>query len=122
VCKTSLGWAELALVAANPSVAEPSSAPAQRISAADFAALPIVEKPILSPDGHRVAARHVRDGETTLLVIDANNPEARARMFPLGKKSVYSLRWAGNHRLLITVNLTTSIGGREVPVPASRRH
>ncbi len=106
-----LAWAPLSLAASTVVSAEP----AQRISAADFAALPIVEKPILSPDGHRIAALHVDGGKTTIVILDADRPEALPKAIPLDKRSIFALHWAGNHRLLITVQLTSLIDGRSIP-------
>lgn len=80
-----------------------------------FAALPDMYRPLLSPDGHRIAARKTADGSTTLVIIDADNPTARARGLPIGKWPVASLKWAGNQRLLLTVQSTFDINGYEFP-------
>ena len=103
------------LAAAGALSAEPDAAAARRISVADFAALPEVEQPILSPDGRRIAARQVKDGKTTILIFDADHPEAVPQGLPISKTSIYSLRWAGTHRLLVTVKLTQWIHFTEVP-------
>jgi dipeptidyl aminopeptidase/acylaminoacyl peptidase len=107
------GWAA-AFLAATAASAEPNVA-AQRISIANFAALPDLEAPILSPDGRRIATRRTRDGNTTILIFDADHPEAVPRAFPLDKASIYALRWAGSHRLLLTVKRTELFNGFHVP-------
>jgi dipeptidyl aminopeptidase/acylaminoacyl peptidase len=104
----------LALIAsAAPVLADP---PIARIPVAKFAALPTIRRPVLSPDGHRIAARSVADGKTTLLVLNADQPEEAAKGVPLGKMTVSDLDWAGNQRLLLQVRLTEKIpGGDEIP-------
>jgi dipeptidyl aminopeptidase/acylaminoacyl peptidase len=102
-------------IVAAPIFAQPTSSPVQRISAADFAALPIVEKPLLSPDGHKIAALHTQEGKTTILIFDADHPEAPPKGMPINKTSVFALRWAGNRRLLLTIKLTQSMGDFVVP-------
>ena len=88
----------------------------ERIPVAKFAALPTMQRPILSPDGLRIAARSVADGKTTLLVLDADKPEGPAKGIPLGKTTVADLDWAGNQRLLLQVRLTQKVaGGDEIP-------
>jgi hypothetical protein len=104
----------LALVAsAAPVLADP---PIAQIPIAKFASLPTIRRPVLSPDGHRIAARSVADGKTTLLVLNADQPEAPAKGIPIGKMTVSDLDWAGNQRLLLQIRLTEKIpGGDEIP-------
>lgn len=103
----------LALVAsAAPVLADP---PIARIPVAKFASLPTIRRPVLSPDGHRIAARSVADGKATLLVLNADQPEAPAKGIPLGKMTVSDLDWAGNQRLLLRIRLTEKILGDEIP-------
>lgn len=96
-----------------------SGAPAttlpQRIPIAKFAALPAMQRPLLSPDGLRIAARSIADGKTTLLIVDADKPEI-AKSIPLDKTTVTDLDWAGNNRLLVQIRLTEKVaGGDEIP-------
>lgn len=106
----------LALAAAPvPAVAAPAAAPqAAPISTHDFAALPTLTRPILSPNGHKVIARTVRDGNTTLLILDADKPESPARGIPIGKANISALQWAGNDRLLLTVRSKDIVYDQEV--------
>jgi dipeptidyl aminopeptidase/acylaminoacyl peptidase len=92
-----------------------ATAPVERISAADFAALPLISHPILSPDGHRIATRRVTNGETTILILDADHPEAVPKAVPVGKTPISSVLWAGNHRLLLTVMIKRYVGEEELP-------
>jgi dipeptidyl aminopeptidase/acylaminoacyl peptidase len=87
-----------------------AAAPPPLIPIAKLAALPTMRKPILSPNGHRIVARSVKDGETTLMILDADHPEVPARAIRLGKMSVADLDWAGNGRLLAQV-----IGKEDLP-------
>ena len=98
--------------------AQPTTAPKRvtpRISAADFAALPLLVKAKLSPDGHRIAAQNVVDGKTTIVVLDAEKPEQILRAIPITTASAYSLAWAGNRKLLLTVLKKEKLFGSEVP-------
>jgi dipeptidyl aminopeptidase/acylaminoacyl peptidase len=111
-----LGVAALVIAAAPARTGGPIAAGIARIPAADFAALPIVEKPVLSPDGLRVVARHVKDGQTTIVVLDANHPDAPASVFPIGKTGAYSLSWAGNRRLLLTALVKQHFAEKDISV------
>ena len=93
-----------------------SAAPAPLIPIARFAELPQLRKPILSPDGHRIAARSIANGETTLVILDADHPERVINTIKIGKASVAGLNWAGNGRLLLQVLSRDKLpGGEEIP-------
>lgn len=93
-----------------------SAAPAPLIPIARFAELPQLRKPILSPDGHRIAARSTANGETTLVILDADHPETVINKIKIGKASVADLNWAGNGRLLLQVLSKEKLpGGDEIP-------
>jgi dipeptidyl aminopeptidase/acylaminoacyl peptidase len=92
------------------------AAPAPLIPIARFAELPQLRKPILSPDGRRIAARSIANGETTLVILDADRPETVINKIKLGKASVADLNWAGNGRLLLQVLSKEKLpGGEEIP-------
>jgi dipeptidyl aminopeptidase/acylaminoacyl peptidase len=74
-----------------------------QISTREFAALPVLRKPELSPNGHRIVAQSIKDGNTTLVIVDADKPDQPGRAVPLGKTTVAALQWAGDSRLLLTV-------------------
>ncbi|HEX6740327.1 MAG TPA: S9 family peptidase [Sphingomicrobium sp.] len=107
-------WAAAASAAPGPSTRPPV------IPVADFAALPLLRKPLLSPDGHRIAARKVADGKTTIVILDADHPEATPRLIELGKAHVAGLTWAGNQRLLLTVMSERHIYHVDVDIPYLR--
>lgn len=89
---------------AGAGVAENSSAAAQRISAADFGALPFMSHPKLSPDGKRVLTSAYLGGEKALAVIDLIAGSSASRRISVPDQ--YDLvwyRWAGDQRILMSV-------------------
>ena len=94
---------------------KPSTAPPAKISTADFAALPVLRRPLLSPDGRQIAARSTLAGKTNLVILDADRPEQAASVIPLGEANVAALRWAGNRRLLLTAQSTQKFAGFDIP-------
>lgn len=110
--------AALALAAGSvPAWADGQPAPATpaRISTTDFAALPLLYRPVLSPDGRRIAARATFDGKTRLVILNADNPDQKPKAIALGETNVAGLRWAGDQRLLLTVQSTQKIFDVEIP-------
>lgn len=87
----------------------------RRIPTADFAALPVMYKPLLSPDGRRIAARATADGKTRLVLLNGDRPIDPPQTISIGETTVAALRWAGNQRLLLTVEATQAIRGFEFP-------
>ena len=103
----------LALVAGTTSLgAEPRPA---RIPIAKFAALPDISKPVLSPDGKLLVGQSTVNGNTSLIIIDADRPESVGKVIPLGKPSVASVTWAGSKRLLLQARITRKFGDNEIP-------
>ncbi|QNP44245.1 hypothetical protein H9L15_07200 [Sphingomonas daechungensis] len=84
-----------------------------------FAQLPAMRKPVLSPDGHRIVARATTNGRGRLVLLDADQPEAKPKVIDIGTANVAALQWAGNKRLLMQVLSTDYIYG-VVPVPILR--
>ncbi len=81
-----------------------------------FAELPIMSRPLLSPDGHRIVARSTVDGRTTLELIDPDHPEKVVKSIPLGQTRIKGLYSAGNHRLLLQFQITYKLSnGGEIP-------
>lgn len=105
-------------------VAGSHAAPAPKqalIPLADLAALPILTKPLLSPNGQRIAARRIADGKSTLVILDAGRPETPVRIIPLGDTGeIFGLAWAGNDRLLLTVLAMRHIYHVDVDLPYLR--
>lgn len=81
-----------------------------------FATLPVLKKPLLSPDGRQVAARSIKDGRSTIVLIDADRPTTPPRTIALGEIEIAGLRWAGNKRMLVTVLANDDVaGGYRIP-------
>jgi dipeptidyl aminopeptidase/acylaminoacyl peptidase len=109
--RTIVSVCGLVLAAGYASVA--GAAPAPLIPVARFAELPEMRKPILSPDGHRIAARSTANGETSLVILDADQPEKPGKRIKLGKATVADLNWAGNGRLLLQVLSKEELPGED---------
>lgn len=86
--------------------------PAPPIAISDFAALPTVENPRLSPNGKMIAARSVVDSKHFLVLIDADNPAAQRRI-AMGEPKISAIHWAGNDRLLIEILAETKFAHQE---------
>ena len=79
-----------------------------------FAALPALSGPALSPDGKRLALIQVRGGlpVVTLWTLDA--PTMPPMIIPAQEGFIDSVRWANNHRILVTVNSNAKFYGDNV--------
>jgi dipeptidyl aminopeptidase/acylaminoacyl peptidase len=104
----------LALLAAAPVVAS-AQAP-KRIPVENFAELPFLKAPQLSPDGRLIAAKSVNKGITRLVIFSAGDPTAKPKTLDVGKITVDSIYWAGNNRLLLEVIGKDKIYGFEIPI------
>ena len=104
----------LALLAAVPAVA--AAQPAKRISIDDFAELPFLQTPQLSPDGRQIVAKAVVKGSNRLVILNAENPEATPKSIEVGKTTINAIHWAGNNRLLLEVIGKDQLYGFEVPI------
>lgn len=99
------------------STAEDRSAPAppaarpERIPVQDFARLPFLADPALSPDGLQVAARLDVRGSTVLGILRPLDPQAKMVRIPLFDNELLWYRWAGNDRLLISAAVRTRVFG-----------
>lgn len=118
--------AAAALIASSVSAQPPSpasQAPAATtpIPLADFAALPFLSRPSLSPDGTRIAARVVGEGveEIRIWTLDENRDRDPIRIPASGNET---FQWAGDRRLLITFSLTfiVALGQTILPVRFQR--
>ncbi|HEV2865682.1 MAG TPA: S9 family peptidase [Allosphingosinicella sp.] len=103
--------AAIALVAAAPlraqaAPAAPTAAPAAAsISVEDFARLPFLSDALLSPDGTRIAGRVSQGGAQHIAIWTVGAPADRQPvLIPSGGSD--SFVWAGDRRLLITVDFS----------------
>lgn len=93
--------------------APPLKAPS-RIDLKDFASLPVMRRPKLSPDGKRIAARSSAAGKERLVILSADDPHARPTVIALGETNVATIRWAGNQKLLLTIQASQKLMGVEI--------
>lgn len=90
------------------SAAQPAVQP-QKISTADFASLPAMRRPILSPNGKLIAARASSDDATKLVILDTDKPGQPLRVINVGKGGIANLVWAGNQRILLTIQSSQEV-------------
>lgn len=98
------------------SVAAQATATPALIPTKAFSALPLLRRPLLSPDGQKIAARATVDGKTKLVIVSADKPDQILQGVTIGETTVAALQWAGNSRLLLTIqSLQKEAGGYEIP-------
>lgn len=93
----------LSLAVSLSGVASSAGLAAEPIPIADFAADPTISDPHLSPDGRKIAAHATIAEIANLVVLDADDPQAKPRFIKLGETKLAAVNWAGNQRLLLTV-------------------
>lgn len=112
--------AAVAQATATPAPAAPraaAGAPAQ-IPVEAFGDLPFLSDPALSPDGQQIAARIFEQGHERIGIWNASGERVAPRVISVGNFQLKWVRWAGDNRLLVSVQTTVSIYG--MPVPISR--
>jgi len=112
--------AACALLAASPVVAQGEAAAAPALvkpTAEDFGALPILSRPVLAPNGQRVAAEGLSSGKTAILIIDISTPDKKITPVWVPKDhKVEWMRWAGNDRVLISISAAGKFMGEEMQI------
>lgn len=108
----------MALALGFTTVGASNPGPPPRIPVEDFAQLPFISNPVLSPDGLRIAATVSGGGVERVAVYDlaagASKPPV---LVSIGDKAALrSLRWAGTDRLLIAVLTTGQFLGFTLPM------
>jgi dipeptidyl aminopeptidase/acylaminoacyl peptidase len=98
-------------------IAGPAAARTDVPSAADLAARPSIESPMLAPDGKRVVARMLSDGETHIRITDLFAHSVR-EVPVAAHDQVEWLRWAGSSRLLLSIGSVERRG--DMPIRTSR--
>lgn len=111
-----LRWLIMLAAIAGPVEVSAESAPTspQKISLKDLASLPLISRPLLSPDGRRIAALAKADSKSRIVILNADDPLARSSAIALGSTNVAKARWAGNQKLLLTVEATQKWEGEEI--------
>lgn len=100
-------WAALSCLAYLPA----SAAEAEKIPVEAFGTLPLIEDPVLSPDGAQMAATMNVEGKPVVAIISIVNREKGTRMVRIGDHRVRWYRWAGPDRLLISLIMKADVSG-----------
>lgn len=87
----------------------PQAAFAER-PAADFARLPLIESPGISPDGKLIVAKASLAGKQELVIIKSDGSGVLARL-PVGDSEVFRVRWVNNDWLIATVGVDVPATG-----------
>jgi dipeptidyl aminopeptidase/acylaminoacyl peptidase len=102
-----------ALLAATP--ARAASPPPPLIPVEAFGALPSFSNPHISPDGKRVLAIAMIGGERAVVVYDLAGDGTHFTRLNLGSDlEVMEARWAGDHRVLLSIYGTNQVYGLTV--------
>ncbi len=76
-----------------------------------FAELPLMERPELSPDGMRLAAKVARDGELMLMIASIADGPHRVRALQLGENDLNWWSWVNDEWLIAGIRAETSVEG-----------
>lgn len=115
-------WTACALLMAAPAAAQTATPPAvtpalAKPSAEDLGALPVLTRPMLSPNGQRIAAEGLSNGKTAILLIDISTPARKiSPMWVPKDHEVEWMRWAGNDRLLVSISTAGKFMDEEVRI------
>lgn len=77
----------------------------------DFAALPLMDAPALSPNGLHVASRVAIDGEQRLVIADIHEGPGRIRSMGLGENDLNWWQWANDDWLIAGVGAESNMQG-----------
>lgn len=91
-------------------IAHAADAPMRR-PIIDFAALPAMQAPVLSPNGRKVATRIARDGKQYLAVLDFDG--ARPVVMAVGETDLNWWRWVNDGWLVVGIGNPVPIQGGE---------
>ncbi|WP_448566944.1 alpha/beta fold hydrolase [Thalassotalea ganghwensis] len=88
------------------SISQFSFAKSQQIPLQHFYQLPMVQNPVISPDGKNIAVILNQDGLTQVAIVDFNDHSKVNVILQLGaeKYRIDELNWANNERVLVTVS------------------
>ena len=110
----------IALALASPAAAQPAaptpapapaSAPAPAWTIKDFAALPMMERPALSPDGLHIASRAAVNGAQMLVIADVQEGPNRLRLLPMGENDLNWWKWVNDDWLIAGIGNETNVQG-----------
>ena len=110
------------LAAQTPGALTPAPpAHATPLTVEQFAQLPFLADPLLSPDGNRIAARLMVGGQQRIGIWTLSTPRDQPPAL-IDASDIESFSWASDTRLLFTalVTLRLHINGVNLPIPARR--
>jgi dipeptidyl aminopeptidase/acylaminoacyl peptidase len=93
-----------------------TAAGAERIPVDAFGTLPLIEDPVLSPDGTQMAATMNVEGRPVVAIINIVNRDKGTRMVRIGDHRVRWYRWAGPDRVLISLIMKATVSGFETEI------
>nr|WP_232313806.1 S9 family peptidase [Sphingobium sp. TCM1] len=85
--------------------------PAPQWTIRDFAALPLMDQPRLSPDGLHIASRVAIGGEQRLVIADVHEGPERIRSLGLGENDLNWWKWVNDDWLIAGVGNETQVEG-----------
>ncbi|MBZ9649375.1 prolyl oligopeptidase family serine peptidase [Sphingobium sp. 3R8] len=88
-----------------------AAAQAQQWTVRDFAALPLMERPSLSPDGLHIASRVAVNGEQRLVIADVYEGPNRIRSMGLGDNDLNWWKWVNDDWLIAGVGNESNVQG-----------
>jgi dipeptidyl aminopeptidase/acylaminoacyl peptidase len=91
--------------------ASAQTAPAQPLTIQDFAALPLMDRPTLSPDGLHIASRAAVSGEQRMVIADVYEGPNRIRTLGLGENDLNWWKWVNDDWLIAGVGNETNVQG-----------
>jgi dipeptidyl aminopeptidase/acylaminoacyl peptidase len=83
---------------------------------ADFATLPSLEGPALSPKGDKIAARVAINGQQMLAIVNLFDPAAKPAVVGLGENDLNGWRWINDDWLIASIGTLASFEGSPVYV------
>lgn len=88
----------------------PPAPPAPR-PVEQFAALPFIERPSLSPNGKKIAAKVAVSGTQMLAVVPLNPADGGIKVIPFGENDINSWRWVNDDWLVVGVGGESNVEG-----------
>jgi dipeptidyl aminopeptidase/acylaminoacyl peptidase len=106
----SLGCVAATVAAASMAqqASQPKAISAPR-TAADFAELPTLERPVISPDGRSIAAKIAREGKLYLAIVNVDGTPPR--LIPTGDNDLNWWKWVNNNWLVVGIGDKVPVAG-----------
>ncbi|MEA3542519.1 MAG: hypothetical protein U9R77_10425 [Pseudomonadota bacterium] len=109
ICGLLAGIAGLGMTVATAQTTGPTAPTTRQWTIEDFAALPLIERPMLSPDGLHIASRAAIGGEQKLVIADVHDGPNRVRT--MGDNDLNWWQWVNDDWLIVGVGSETQVQG-----------